>query len=81
MSPRVSVGMPVYNGARFLAETLDSWLAQGLEDFEFVVSDNASTDDTPRILEEYVRRDPRVRVHRSENVIAWENFNGLVKHA
>ncbi len=37
--------MPVYNGARFLAEALDSWLAQDLEDFELIVSDNASTDE------------------------------------
>ena len=82
MSPRVSIGMPVYNGAPFLAETLDSWLAQDMQDFELIVSDNASTDDTPRILEEYSRRDERLRIQRrSENVIAWENFNGLVHHA
>ncbi len=71
MSPRVSIGMPVYNGAPFLAETLDSWLAQDMGDFELIVSDNASTDDTPRILEEYSRRDERLRIQRrSENVLA-----------
>ncbi len=45
VTPRASIGMPVYNGARFLAEALDSWLAQDLEDFELIVSDNASTDE------------------------------------
>ena len=82
VSPRISVAMPVYNGERFLAETLDSWLAQDLQDFELIVSDNASSDNTPRILDEYSRRDPRLRVlRRSDRVIAWENFNGLVEQA
>ena len=79
---RVSVGMPVYNGAPFLREALDSWLAQEFEDFELIVSDNASTDDTPRILEEYARRDPRLRiVRRPETVYIVKNFNDLVGEA
>lgn len=74
--------MPVYNGERFLRETLDSWLRQEEKDFELIVSDNASTDETAAILAEYAGRDPRVRVRRREtNVIAWENYNGLVPEA
>jgi hypothetical protein len=74
--------MPVFNGARYVAEALDSWLAQDLRDFELVVSDNASTDATPAILAAYAARDERVRVvRRAQTVMALENFNGLVKEA
>ena len=47
--PRVSVGMPVYNGDNFLAEALDSLLAQTYRDFELIISDNGSTDGTAEI--------------------------------
>ncbi len=47
--PRVSVGMPVYNGERYLAEAVDSLLAQTYEDFELIICDNASTDRTGEI--------------------------------
>jgi hypothetical protein len=64
--PTVSVGLPVYNGARYLAEAVDSLLAQTLGDFEIVISDNASTDETERICRAYAARDPRIRYVRSE---------------
>jgi glycosyltransferase involved in cell wall biosynthesis len=80
--PRVTVGMPVYNGARYLREALDCWLAQDFTDFELVVSDNGSTDATPALLDEYRRRDSRLRVLRRERTVpATENFNGLVGEA
>ena len=80
--PRVSVGMPILNGAAYLREALDCWLAQDLLDFELVCSDNASTDATPDILAEYAQRDSRIRFYtRPETVPAPENFNGLVEHA
>ena len=81
-SPRVSIGMPVYNGEPFLAYALDSLLAQEMGDFELIVSDNASSDATPDILDRYAARDRRVRVlRRDRTVIAWENYNGLVSEA
>jgi glycosyltransferase involved in cell wall biosynthesis len=64
--PRVSVGMPVYNGDNYLAETLESIFAQTLQDFEIVISDNGSTDGTEAICRQYVAKDPRVHYHRSE---------------
>ncbi|NED99615.1 glycosyltransferase [Phytoactinopolyspora halotolerans] len=74
--PRVTVGLPVYNGARFLRETLDSLLAQTFEDFELIICDNASTDDTPQICKEYAAKDSRIRYERqSENVGAAANYN------
>ena len=56
-----SIGVPVFNGARFLRQTLDSLLQQDYTPFELVVSDNASTDDTERIVREYAERDSRIR--------------------
>jgi glycosyltransferase involved in cell wall biosynthesis len=75
-SPRLSIGIPVYNGESFLAQALDSLLAQTFHDFEIVISDNASTDRTPEICRAYARRDPRVRyVCNQRNLGAVANFN------
>lgn len=63
----VSIGLPVYNGERFLAQALDSLLGQTLGDFELIVSDNASTDGTAEICKEYAARDARVRYIRQES--------------
>jgi glycosyltransferase involved in cell wall biosynthesis len=64
-SPLVSIGFPVYNGARSVGRALDSILAQDFEDFELIISDNASTDDTERICEAYAKRDRRIRYFRN----------------
>src|SRR5437879_11722269 len=64
--PRVSVGVPVYNGERYLAETLDSLLGQTYEDFELIICDNGSTDRTPEIAQSYGARDHRVRCVRND---------------
>jgi len=73
--PLVSVGIPVYNEARFLGETLASLLAQDYPHIEFVISDNASTDETPEICNRAAATDARVRVFRSEvNEGASANF-------
>jgi glycosyltransferase involved in cell wall biosynthesis len=64
MRTRLSIGVPVYNGERFLRRTVESLLAQTFSDFELTISDNASTDGTREIAGEFVRRDPRVRYHR-----------------
>ena len=66
-SPDVSVVMSVYNGADHLRETLDSILAQEGVEFELVVVNDGSTDQSANILEEYSSRDKRVRVFQQEN--------------
>jgi glycosyltransferase involved in cell wall biosynthesis len=72
----VSVGVPVYNGEKYLVETLESLLAQNLKEFEIVISDNASTDRTAEICQSYQAKDPRVRYFRNEqNIGAALNFN------
>jgi glycosyltransferase involved in cell wall biosynthesis len=80
--PRVSVGIPVFNGERFLAQALESILSQTFRDFELIISDNASTDSTEEICRSYAARDGRIRYHRSERNrgAAW-NHNRLVELA
>lgn len=62
--PLVSIGMPIYNEARFLADALDSLLAQDYPNLELLVSDNASTDGTEEIARRYAAAHPAVRYHR-----------------
>ncbi len=74
--PVVSVGLPVYNGANFLAEAIESVLSQSFGELELVVSDNASTDDTEAVARDYAERDRRVRYSRlAQNRGAAVNFN------
>jgi|RhiMetdeSRZDD1v2_1073273.scaffolds.fasta_scaffold510775_2 glycosyltransferase involved in cell wall biosynthesis len=63
--PRVSIGMPVYNGARFIRQALDDVLAQTYTHLELVICDNASTDNTSAICQAYAARDARVRYYRN----------------
>lgn len=60
--PRVSIGIPVYNCEAYLEQTLAAVLAQTFEDFELVLSDNASTDRTAEICRDYAARDRRIRL-------------------
>jgi glycosyltransferase involved in cell wall biosynthesis len=78
--PRVSIGLPVYNGERFLSEALDSLLAQTYQNFELIISDNASTDATESICRAYAASDQRIRYYRNEeNLGAARNFNRVFK--
>jgi glycosyltransferase involved in cell wall biosynthesis len=65
-TPLLSIGLFVYNGERYLEETLDSILNQTFTDFELIISDNASTDRTGEIAQAYAERDGRIRYYRSE---------------
>jgi glycosyltransferase involved in cell wall biosynthesis len=81
-TPRVSMGMPVYNGEKYLAEAIESVLGQTFGDFELVISDNGSSDGTRGICERYAAREPRVRYFRSDvNRGATWNFNRVVELA
>jgi Glycosyl transferase family 2 len=79
-SPSVSIALCTYNGARYIAEQLDSLLAQTHEDFEIVVSDDASADDTVAIIERYVRQDSRIRLSvNAANVGFARNFERVLR--
>lgn len=72
--PRVSVLMSVYNGARYLREAVDSILGQSFGDFEFIIVDDGSSDETPAILDSYA--DPRiVRLHNETNIGLTRSLN------
>lgn len=80
--PLLTVGMPVYNAGDTLSYALDSLLAQTFKDFQIIISDNASTDETREICECYQRMDRRIRYHRNErNIGALYNFNYLLEIA
>ncbi|MFD9791137.1 glycosyltransferase family 2 protein [Streptomyces sp. NPDC059070] len=74
--PRLSIGLPVYNGEEYLAESLDALLGQTYEDFELVISDNASTDGTEDLCRRYAAKDSRIRYLRlPRNIGATPNHN------
>jgi glycosyltransferase involved in cell wall biosynthesis len=75
-APRVSVGLPVFNGENFIGDAIASVLAQTFADFELIVQDNASTDGTADICAAFAARDPRVRYFRNRtNLGAAPNYN------
>ncbi len=77
--PRVSIGMPVYNGQRWLEETLQSLRGQTLSDFELIISDNASTDGTRAICERHAAEDRRIRYYRNaHNIGANRNYMAVL---
>lgn len=75
-SPLVTIGLPVYDSERHIRRSLDSLLAQTYRDFVLVISDNASTDGTARICQEYAAADSRVKYFRNPvNIGNPRNFN------
>jgi len=82
MTPQVSIVLNSYNQAAFLAEALESVLAQSFADFELIAADNGSTDESPEIIERYARRDSRVRpfLHRTNDRIS-RRFNQSISSA
>jgi glycosyltransferase involved in cell wall biosynthesis len=81
-NPVVSIGLPVYNGGKYIKEAIDSILAQSFHDFELIISDNASTDATTEICGSFANADHRIRYCRNEKNMggAW-NFNRVFQLA
>jgi glycosyltransferase involved in cell wall biosynthesis len=79
---RVSVGLPVYNGERFVEHAISSLLAQTYPDFELIISDNSSTDGTEEICRRFAAQDSRIRyIRHPENRGAAFNWNFVVRQA
>lgn len=75
----ISVALASYNGAKFVCEQLDSILAQTYQDFEVIVCDDCSTDDTWNIIEEYAQRDTRIKVFRNDANLGFKkNFEKAI---
>ena len=82
MKPRLTIGLPVRNGDRFLRPAIDSLCTQSFTDFELLISDNASTDETESICRDYAQRDRRILYFRSSNDIGLaKNYNQLFQRA
>lgn len=80
--PKISIGLPVFNGEKFLPQRLDSILSQTFTDFELIISDNVSTDSTSEICNEFSKNDSRIRyVKQKKNMGATWNFNFVLKEA
>ena len=78
-SIKVSLGIPVYNESRFLKKTIDSLINQTYSNIEIIAIDNASTDNSFRILKEYSNKDPRLKIFKNDkNIGLSNNFNLLV---
>ena len=78
----VSIGMPVYNGEKYIREALDSLLGQSFTGFELIISDNASTDGTEAICQQYAAKDSRIRyVRQPVNLGALDNFTFVLDEA
>lgn len=63
----ISIVLPVYNGERFLKESIESILAQSYKKFELIIVDDCSTDNTLSIIEEYQKQDSRIKIIRNES--------------
>ncbi len=80
--PTVSIGMPVFNGANYVKEAVESILTQTYSDFELIISDNASTDATGEICQAYIKQDSRIRYCLNKKKLgAAVNFNRVFKLA
>ena len=78
----VSIGMPVYNGAKTIEKAIKSLLAQTFQDFELIISDNASDDETKNICQRFALQDERIHyVRQTKNIGTYKNFNFLINSA
>src|SRR3989338_5944877 len=78
--PKVTIAIPTYNRAKLLSQAIESVLVQTYKDFELLISDNASTDETNNVVTSF--KDPRIRYHRNrKNIGMMSNWNKCVELA
>lgn len=78
MSLKVSIVVPVYNVENFLPDCLDSLVSQTLKEIEIICINDGSTDNSPKILEEYAKKDPRIQViHQENSGVSYTRNKGL----
>ena len=81
-NPKLTIGMPVYNGELFIKKAIESVLAQTFTDFELIISNNSSTDSTEEICQDFVNKDNRIQLYTQEkNIGIHRNFNFLLSKA
>jgi glycosyltransferase involved in cell wall biosynthesis len=78
----VSIGMPIYNESKYISETIESVLNQEFRDFQLIISDNASTDNTLSICQKYAAQDSRIRIIQNDtNIGASDNFKKVFEES
>ena len=82
LNPKLTIGIPVYNGELFIKKAIESILAQTFTDFELIISDNSSTDSTPKICQDFLNKDNRIQIFtQKKNIGIHRNFNFLLSQA
>jgi glycosyltransferase involved in cell wall biosynthesis len=80
--PKVSIGMPVFNGATYIQQAINSLISQSFSNFELIISDNASTDETQAICKKFAKLDDRIKyIRQTENLGAINNFRLVLNEA
>jgi glycosyltransferase involved in cell wall biosynthesis len=80
--PKVSIGVPIFNGDKYLSEMLDSLISQTFVDFEIIISDNNSTDNTFEIVTKYAQKDNRIKYFKQEyNIGAAKNWKFVLSES
>jgi len=69
--PKVSICIPVYNGERYISETVKSVISQTISDVEIIVQDNCSADGTWDVISEFAKNDTRVLIQRNDKTVAY----------
>ena len=73
--PKLTIGIPIYNGEKFVRDKLENILSQTFSNFEIIISDNASTDKTQEICNEFLKNDKRIQYFRQKtNIGGIQNF-------
>lgn len=81
-SSKISIGLPVHNGANSLEQAIQSLLGQSFENFELIISDNASTDDTETLCRKFAATDTRIRyIRQTFNIGATKNFKYVLEQS
>ena len=77
---KISIGLPIYNAEKLIRQKIENLLEQTFIDFELIISDNASTDDTVKICKEFMKKDSRIKLYEQDhNIGQFNNFNFVLE--
>ena len=80
--PKISIGLPIYNADKFIRKRIENLLSQTFSDFELIISDNASTDNSVKICKEFMKKDSRIKLYvQDHNIGQFQNFNFVLDQA
>ena len=80
-TPKISVVIPVHNGAAYLREALESIITQTFQDFELLIMDDGSTDSTSKIIKDFAEKDHRIKIFHQQNSGVVKSLNTLIAHS